>query len=88
VSGGIERNAWMIDFLKLLLLQNEGVLNLIESDPWEKEGKSAKYIRVLRYKYKYAILGKGNYWDRELVDQYFPLQGGADLDTLTALSRV
>jgi hypothetical protein len=88
VSGGIERNAWMIDFLKLLLLQNEGVLNLIESDPWQKEGKSAKYIRVLRYKYKYAILGKGNYWDRELVDQYFPLQGGADLDTLTALSRV
>jgi hypothetical protein len=86
VSGGIERNSWIIDFLQKLLLQKKGVLSLIESDPWQKEGKSAKYIRVLRYKYKYAKLGQENYWVRELVDQYYPSQGCADLDTLTNLS--
>jgi lipase maturation factor 1 len=86
VSGGIERNTWMFDFLKQLLLQNKGVLNLIENDPWQKEGESPKYIRVLRYKYKYAKLGDEPYWEREYVGQYFPLHGYADIDTLTKLS--
>ena len=37
VCGGIERSPWLLNLLKKLLEQDEGVLGLLENDPWDND---------------------------------------------------
>eukprot|EP00559_Dactyliosolen_fragilissimus_P007292 CAMPEP_0184866788 /NCGR_PEP_ID=MMETSP0580-20130426/23736_1 /TAXON_ID=1118495 /ORGANISM="Dactyliosolen fragilissimus" /LENGTH=129 /DNA_ID=CAMNT_0027366655 /DNA_START=332 /DNA_END=718 /DNA_ORIENTATION=- len=53
LSGNVERNPWMYNFLKKLLLQDPDVVALLEKDPFYGEEKP-KYIRVTKYRYRYG----------------------------------
>ena len=88
VCGGIERSPWLLPFLLKLLEQDEGVLSLLDGNPWADEKNSTservgpKYIRIEKYRYEFNYDknltdedGKPLYWKRERVGRYFPLQG-------------
>lgn len=86
----INRNPWMYSFLKKLLENDPEVTKLLAKDPFDDceggEGEGgAKYIRVMKYKYKFGSSTKqegGTYWERENVGRFFPKQGLCDLDML------
>ena len=88
VCGGIERSPWLLPFLLKLLEQDEGVLSLLDGNPWADDENSTservgpKYIRIEKYRYEFNYDknlkdedGKPLYWKRERVGRYFPLQG-------------
>ena len=83
----IDRSPWIYSFLFRLLEQDPDVLSLLESDPFEGEPESPKYIRIDKYRYKFQKPdrkddGKQPYWTRELIGQAFPPRGVATLETL------
>lgn len=86
VTGDIERNPWMYHFLEKLLSKDARVLNLIDTDPWHLDGKRPKFIRIMKYKYKFANLGGDHYWKRELIEQYFPKEGQTDVESLKKMT--
>ncbi|KAL9179644.1 hypothetical protein ACHAXT_008934 [Thalassiosira profunda] len=71
-TGRIERSPWILSLLLKLLRQEKDVLDLIESDPWNKTAAGAnsesngeaparpKYIRIEKYLYKFAVNGDGD----------------------------
>jgi len=42
VCGGIERSPWLLNLLKKLLEQDEGVMGLLESDPWASNDETTE----------------------------------------------
>lgn len=93
----LDRSAtWLYPFLIKLLQQDKAVLNdLMMGDPWEEDRNSnapgqtrqrPKYIRVERYRYTFHRPEKGEtkprYWNRELIDQVYPRQGLATVESL------
>ena len=79
---GIERNPWLYTFLQKLLLQDPGVIKLIEKDPFEGTDEKPVYIRVTKYKYTSGKFGEKDYWKREQSGRFFPKQGLCSLRTL------
>ena len=88
VCGGIERSPWLLPLLLKLLEQDEGVLSLLDGNPWADDNGEAggvvgpKCIQIEKYRYKFNYDknlkgedGKPLYWRRERVGRYFPLQG-------------
>ncbi len=87
-AGGIDRSPWMYMFLLKLLQEDKAVLNLLDDDPWRLSGSKPKYIRVEKFRYKFAFRdGQQNmavtsnetsvdpYWTREYEGRFFPRQG-------------
>lgn len=89
-AGGIDRSPWIYAFLLKLLQQDKDVLNLMDGDPWRLSGSKPKYIRVEKYRYKFALINDQQnttavnrpddtvvkpYWTREYVGKFFPRQG-------------
>jgi hypothetical protein len=60
VAGGIDRSPWMYSFLLKLLQQDSEVLSLLDHDPWENLCQKPKYIRVDKYRYKFASRNNSN----------------------------
>ena len=99
-AGGIERSPWIHNFLLKLLQQDKSVLRLLEYDPWALSGSKPRYIRVEKYRYKFAPPRKSNrtvehsqdddvepYWTREYVGKYVPRQGIVTEEMLSELVK-
>ena len=83
----VDRSPWLFPFLIKLLQQDSAILNeLMAGDPWEGSSKPPKYIRIERYRYRFhkPIAGEKDppYWDRERIDQIYPRQGLATIESL------
>jgi hypothetical protein len=76
----------MYSFLLKLLNQERDVLALIASDPWQASNRKPKYIRVEKYRYKFAEVGGKEYWERERIGKVFPRQGICTMDMLETLA--
>jgi hypothetical protein len=63
---------WMASFIWHLLQNDPGTLGLIASNPFPD--KPPRYIRVLRYRYKFAPPGNpdGAWWTRERLGEWLP----------------
>ena len=46
VCGGIERSPWLLKLLLKLLEQDEGVLSLLDSDPWANEKNDGNNVKM------------------------------------------
>jgi hypothetical protein len=96
-AGSIDRSPWMYRFLLKLLQQDKAVLSLLEDDPWRLSGSKPKYIRVEKYRYKFADeqnrTATSNetsvqpYWTREYVGRFFPRQGIVSQEMLQDIIR-
>jgi hypothetical protein len=80
-------STWLAPFLIKLLQQDDSVLNdLMIGDPWKDSPDPPRYIRVDMYRYTFhkAIKGEKSppYWDRVHIQQVFPRQGLATVDSL------
>ncbi len=81
--GDYRENPWLIRFIQRLLEGSIPVLELIDQNPFA--GKPPKYVRAVRYEYKFTTFDErrqtGNWWKRELKGPYFPpisLRSGTD----------
>jgi hypothetical protein len=99
-SGGIDRSPWMYMFLLKLLQEDKAVLHLLDDDPWRLSGSKPKYIRVEKFRYKFAyqddqqnITVTSNetfvkpYWTREYEGRFFPRQGILSQEMLQDILR-
>jgi hypothetical protein len=72
--GNYRENPWLIRFMQRLLEGSVPVLELIDQNPFA--GKPPKYVRAMRYEYRFSTSDErrqtGNYWVRELKGPYFP----------------
>jgi hypothetical protein len=74
----------MYSLLEKLLEQDPEVMKLIAVDPFEGGGVKPKYIRVMKYKYRFGKNGE-DYWVREPMGKVFPRQGLCSLEVLNEL---
>ncbi len=84
LGGTIDLNPWMYSLLEKLLEQDPEVMKLIAVDPFEGGGVKPKYIRVMKYKYRFGKNGE-DYWVREPMGKVFPRQGLCSLEVLNEL---
>lgn len=81
-----DRCPWMYRFLRKLLQQDQQVMDLLESDPWEDSLEKPKYIKVDVYSYQFHRKQHGEeeppYWDREFMRRVYPEKGLASIDDL------
>ena len=57
--GRIDRSPWIYNFLYKLLEQDPDVLELLAENPFKDKPYGPKYIRIDRYRYKFARNGRG-----------------------------
>lgn len=86
VCRSLDRSPWIFKFLLKLLQQDEGVLSLLEGDPWKDSTENPRYIRIDMYRYKFhrPVRGEKNppYWDRMFLGRVYPRLGVASVESL------
>jgi hypothetical protein len=65
-----EDEPWMLHLVWKLLHADPGVRKLLAHDPFGDD--PPKYVRVMRYRYRFAPLGSDAYWTRELEGYWLP----------------
>ena len=57
---------WTLNLVAKLLHNDPGAVGLFASNPFP--GRPPRYVRAVRYRYKFAPPGSGQWWQRERVD--------------------
>ncbi len=65
-----EDEPWMLHLVWKLLHADPGLRRLLAHDPFGD--RPPRYVRVLRYRYRFAPLGERNTWIRELEGYWLP----------------
>jgi hypothetical protein len=65
-----EDEPWMLHLVWKLLHADRGVRRLLAHDPFGE--KPPRYVRVMRYRYRFAPLGADEVWRRELEGYWLP----------------
>lgn len=61
---------WTVRFVWKLLHDDATTLSLLESNPFPET--PPRFVRARLYVYRFAPLGSGRFWDRELVGDWIP----------------
>jgi hypothetical protein len=61
-------DAWFLKLVYELLRENPAVTGLLAKDPFR--GHAPRYVRGLRYRYRFAPRASAAFWERELVGEY------------------
>jgi hypothetical protein len=83
-----EDEPWMLHLVWKLLHADRSVRGLLAHDPFGD--RPPKFIRVLRYRYHFAPLGRGRTWTRELEGVWLPPLPNDDVlrDAMRALGYI
>jgi hypothetical protein len=65
-----EDEPWMLHLVWKLLQADRSIRRLLAHDPFGD--KPPRYVRVMRYRYRFAPLGSGKVWERELEGYWLP----------------
>ncbi len=80
---------WLANFMAKLLQNDPRTLSLIGENPFP--GKPPRFVRALLYEYRFTTPEEhrmtGNWWARELKNEYFPIVSLADPDFRALLAR-
>ena len=65
---------WLIHLTYKLLKGSPEIRRLIAHDPFADTGEKVRFIRARLYRYRFTQIGEesSNWWQRELVSEYFP----------------
>jgi lipase maturation factor len=61
---------WTLRFVWKLLHNDPGTLSLLAGNPFPEA--PPRFVRARLYVYRFAPLGSGRYWDRELLGDWIP----------------
>jgi hypothetical protein len=83
------REPWFANFMAKLLQNDPRTLSLIAENPFP--GKPPRFVRALLYEYRFTTPEEhrrtGNWWSRELKNEYFPIVSLDDPDFRILLER-
>jgi len=68
---------WFIRFVKKLLEGDRPMLRLLKRNPFPDS--PPRHLRARYYLYRFAPIGSGSVWNRELIDEYLPPVSPRDL---------
>src|SRR5262249_56208910 len=66
----VDQYPWTLHLVWKLLHGDAGMLRLVERNPFPD--RPPRWIRAMRYRYRFAPPGGGRWWDRTLVESWLP----------------
>jgi len=72
--GTFNQNLWLQNLMARIFMQSEPVIELLKHNPFPQ---SPKYMRLVKYQYKFSttknLFEKGEWWTREYIGLYSPI---------------